>query len=236
MCENIYYAIGDVHGEADRLKDLHDRIYDWHEGNYPKRPKVIIHLGDYIDRGPKSYEVLQYITALQNHPKCEVINLMGNHERLMLDACRGQDENAFKIWLDNGGKATMNSYKIHGFDTPVQRHIAWANELPSIHWDKKAGLIFVHAGIDPNRFPFENEDIRLWTRAKSFFNPACWQSQELTGMRVVHGHTPTKFGQPEISECGRRINIDTGACYGGALTAAIFVPGETEKEIKFLYT
>jgi diadenosine tetraphosphatase ApaH/serine/threonine PP2A family protein phosphatase len=53
-------------------------------------------------------------------------------------------------------------------------------------------------------------------------------------MRVVHGHTPTKTGQPDISECGRRINIDTGACYGGALTVAIFAPEDGDKEVRFL--
>ncbi len=235
MRKNIYYAIGDIHGEADRLVGLHDLIHRWHEEHYPDFSKVIIHLGDYIDRGPCSYEVLQYLITLQTSPECKIINLMGNHERLMLDACMGEDQGAYKVWIDNGGRETMKSYKAHGFDAPARNHVVWLEKMPSFHWDRKSGLIFVHAGIDPRRFPFENEDIRLWTRARSFFNPGCWQSPELAGMRVVHGHTPTKYGQPDISECGRRINIDTGACYGGALTTAVFVPGEEGKEINFLY-
>ncbi|VAW03030.1 serine/threonine protein phosphatase [hydrothermal vent metagenome] len=228
MSKKVYYAIGDIHGEADRLISLHDHIHKWHEANHQHLARAIIHLGDYVDRGPKSYEVVQYLMTMQTSGQCEVINLMGNHEYLMLDACirHDGDQRAFMIWYDNGGAQTLASYKAHGFDMPAHDHVMWMKRLPSFHWDRQAGLIFVHAGIDPNRFPFENEDVRLWTRRAAFFDPNCWQSPDLTGMRVVHGHTPTKSGQADVSDCGRRINIDTGACYGGPLTAAIFVPGQ----------
>lgn len=232
MYDNVYYAIGDIHGEADRLVGLHDFIHKWHEENHKQLHKTIIHLGDYIDRGPNSYDVIHYLMALQNTPECNVINLMGNHEFLMLEAYRGEDQRAFKAWVDNGGQETLTSYEDNGFDVPDQEHLVWMKKLPSLHWDRQAGLIFVHAGIDPCRFPFENEDIRLWTRSKSFFDPAYWQSPDLIGMRVVHGHTPTESGLPDISGNGQRINIDTGACYGGVLTAAIFVP---DRQVEFLY-
>lgn len=120
----------------------------------------------------------------------------------------------------------MASYRDNGFDVPSPDHLTWVKNLSSLHWDRQAGLIFVHAGIDPCRFPFEKEDIRLWTRAKSFFDPTCWQSPDLCGMRVIHGHTPTESGQPDVSDCGQRINIDTGACYGGMLTAAIYISSD----------
>lgn len=96
MNNNIYYSIGDIHGEADRLVTLHELIHKWHEKNYNNFSKTIIHLGDYIDRGPNSYEVIHFLMALQDTPECNVINLMGNHEFLMLEAYGREDQGALK--------------------------------------------------------------------------------------------------------------------------------------------
>ncbi len=224
MYETVYYAIGDIHGQADSLQILHGRIFRYHAKNFPNTAKTIVHLGDYIDRGPDSFKVIETIMALEKISEVKVINLKGNHEQLMLDAYFSGEKRAYSLWLDNGGKETLNSYRAHGFNEPSEKHLNWLMALPSLHWDKEAGLVFVHAGIDPYTFPHESDEIRLWTRSRVFFNPERWESPDLEGMRVIHGHTPTETDEPDIALGGRRINVDTGACYGGPLTAVVLAP------------
>ncbi len=233
MSKTVYYAIGDIHGQAESLRILHGRILRYHAANFPETPKTILHLGDYIDRGPDSFEVIETIMALEKNPDLTVINLKGNHEQLMLDACSTNDKWSYMFWLANGGKETLTSYRYHGYDGPCEEHLNWVKALPSMHWDKQAGLVFVHAGIDPHTFPHEDDTIRLWTRSRAFFNPKHWHSPELDGMRVIHGHTPTTMDEPDIAQGGRRINVDTGACYGGPLTAAVLA---SKSDVRFLNT
>jgi calcineurin-like phosphoesterase family protein len=233
MRGNIYYVIGDIHGEADQLRQLHKTIIERHRAEFRDTDKTIVHLGDYVDRGPDSYDVIEIVMSLENDPNQKVINLKGNHEQLMLDAYQKDKPCAYHVWLDNGGAQTISSYQDNGLTEPPGRHLDWLAGLPSLHWDKKAGLVFVHAGVDPNRFPFDGEETRLWTRTRSFFDPSCWKSPALTGMRVIHGHTPTQSAAPDISADGRRINVDTGACYGGPLTAAVFAPNQ---DVQFICT
>lgn len=226
MGETVYYAIGDIHGEASRLRRMHNTIHAMHAERFGEFGKTVIHLGDYVDRGPDSYDVIETIIALEKQPDISVISLKGNHEQLMLDACLKVDQHAWRCWLKNGGDDTLSSYQQRNFTTPPVYHLDWLRARASMHWDKSAKLIFVHAGIDPHKFPLGDDRIKLWTRARSFFDTTCWSSPELDGMRVVHGHTPTKNDKPEISEDRRRINIDTGACYGGPLTAVVIAPGQ----------
>lgn len=228
VTQPIYYAIGDIHGEAEKLLRLHSRIQRNHDVDFPGQAFILVHLGDYIDRGPDSFEVVDVLSKLEFATPAQFINLKGNHEQMMLDAYNEEQgiERAYSFWIRNGGDKTLASYRRAGFDKPPKRHIDWLTQLKTYHWDKTAKLIFVHAGIDPQNFPDDGEDRHLWTRSSQFFNTENWGDKLPNGTSVIHGHTPTEHGLPDIDGDFRRINIDTGACYGGDLTAIILAPDE----------
>ncbi len=215
----IYYAIGDIHGEITKLIELHGKILESHESRYPDKEYTLVHLGDYIDRGTGRYEVVELLIKMEQKGDINVINLKGNHEQMMSDACKGVDQYAPNVWGKYGGKETIKSYERNGFDAPPESHIEWMENLPSYHWDKDDNLIFVHAGIDPEFFPDDGEETHLWTRSDKFLKSKHWKNPILEKTIIVHGHTPTKSSRPDIDGDYRRINVDTGACYGGALTA-----------------
>lgn len=234
MSERIYYAIGDIHGEYERLRDLHDAIDAHWKAEGGKRRATVLHLGDYVDRGPDSAAVVEYLMFLQNkpdlHPEIDIVCLLGNHERLMIDALDAQDHAKLINWLMNGGEATVESYRkrassgVGSITELIPRaHVDWMKSLPTKIVDRDAGLVFVHAGVQPNTFPKCDEEVLIWTRSPKFFNDRRWPANpELDGLTVVHGHTPTE-GEPYVGP--RRINLDTGACFGGPLTAAMFMVG-----------
>lgn len=228
--ETIFYAIGDVHGEAARLRELHAKIDEFHEALHPETFKHIVHVGDYVDRGPDSRGVIDMLMAMQAARPETTTCLMGNHEEMMLNAHHGEDVN---FWLRNGGTAAMASYRLTDPRDLPRAHIDWMAALPTTFVPEGHDLIFVHAGVDPRTYPDDDEVKRRWMRGSRFFDTANWISPALKAMRVVHGHTPTRDAQPDISEDGRRINLDTGAAFGGTLTAGMFKG--TEKPI-FLQT
>ena len=228
----IYFAVGDIHGEADKLRALHAAILD--RIAFEKSPAVIVHLGDYVDRGPDSKGVIEQILALEamfeGSPRIRVISLLGNHEDMMLDALVSEDS---ARWADGHGLATVVSY----FGSPdssskdwrnsvPKEHIAWMRNLPTI-W--RAGpYVFVHAGIDPPTFPDDDDGVHIWTRSIHFTETERWpKRKELEGITVIHGHMARD--EPEIVP--QRINVDTGACYGGPLTAVVL---KEETEPSFL--
>ncbi|MEL6258459.1 MAG: hypothetical protein AAFQ67_05330, partial [Pseudomonadota bacterium] len=127
-----------------------------------------------------------------------------------------------------GGDATLDSYVAHGRDPMDPGHLAWLERLPLIHTAADISTVFVHAGVSAAHYPRETAETYLWTRAATFFDPDRWVSPALRDMTVVHGHT-VSLGGPDIAGGGRRINVDTGAVFGGALTAAILVPGEAAR-------
>ncbi len=240
MTERIYYAIGDVHGEYERLVTLHEAI-DAHWKSFGEgRPATVLHLGDYVDRGPDSRGVIDYLMMLQRKPdlraEISIVCLMGNHERMMLDAIDG-DHPKLMHWLMNGGEATVESYRRRSpqgtqiADIVPREHLAWMKALPLQHVDRTANLLFVHAGVLPDKYPKGDEEVFLWTRSPKFMNDSKWPvNPELDAFTVVHGHTPTDDYAPYSGP--RRVNLDTGACYGGPLTAAIFKDGNPPE---FLY-
>lgn len=193
-----YYAIGDLHGMFDHLKTLMDVIL------FTQSPGTIITLGDYVDRGPDSKKVLDYLMEF-NEPDFPMINLKGNHEDMMCDYLN-QD-----LWKYNGGMETLESFDYE--DVPT-KYINWARELPTFY--ETDDYIFVHAGLYPGHTAEQTpEHHRMWIRDEFLTTTYNW------GKLVVHGHTPRK----EITESINRLNIDTGACfeeYGmGKLTCAI---------------
>ncbi len=233
MAGPIYFAIGDVHGEADKLRRLHASILE--QIAFEGRAAKIVHLGDYVDRGPDSRGVIETVMALEarfdRDPAIEVISLMGNHEQMMLDAYDSPRAEDAGSWWAQGGAQTADSYaggpgqgNADWRATVPAQHIGWMRRLTGIYYARDRRLAFVHAGIDPSRFPEEDTNIYLWTRSLRFFDQQQWPDRsELKDLTVVHGHTPRSV-MPEVFP--HRINVDTGAVFGGPLTAVMLKEGE----------
>ena len=202
----MLFAVGDIHGCFSQLTRLIDRCKDL-AGNSPAR---FVFLGDYIDRGPQSREVVSFLMAMQAQAPGDVICLAGNHEDF-LNFMDSPDQMA--NWLANGGDSTLRSYGIASPQEFPPAHLTWLQSLPT-HYDD--GLhFFVHAGVNPKRpLDQQNRDDMLWIR-KPFH-----RSTVDFGRLIVHGHEPTLDGAPDIHP--NRIIVDTGATYGQALTAAVF--------------
>ncbi|MFC7552755.1 metallophosphoesterase [Pseudoroseomonas wenyumeiae] len=153
------YAIGDVHGRDDLLRRLHASIAaDWAAA--PAARAAVVHLGDYVDRGPDSPGVLRRIAGPPPVPGAESVTLRGNHEALMLDALApGAPAEAQFLWQLNGGRATLAAYRGHvpERDREILRGLA-------LSW-RAGDYLFVHAGIDPRK-PLEaqTETDLVWTR------------------------------------------------------------------------
>jgi len=233
MSDLTYYAIGDVHGEIEKLDELLRLIRA--DAVRRKVPHIIVFLGDLVDRGADSRTVVE--RAMRLSLDGEAIALKGNHEELMLHACDNRESVGIYWWAENGGDETIQSYMLaNGVcddfrDAIDKTHLAWLRTLPVMHRDETRGLVFVHGGIDPKTFPNCSDEVRLWTRSPKFFDPGRWPARpELDGIVVVHGHTPTQNFAPHIDP--RRINVDTGACFGGPLTAAVLGPGEPPRFLR----
>lgn len=210
------YAVGDVHGCADRLAMLHKLIAADLVAR-PSRDATILHLGDYIDRGEDSAGVIALLLRPWPAPAPRMVNLMGNHEEMMLAALDAGDSESVLHWLSNGGADTLASWGVPRRAKPSD----WARDIPPAHVDFLRGLairhaaggyIFVHAGLRPG-VPLERQSRHdmLWIR-EPFLS---WRG-ELPGV-VVHGHTP----EHDVVKRANRIGVDTGAVMGGMLTCVM---------------
>ena len=209
----LVYAIGDVHGMSRELRSLVKRCRLHANG----RRMRFVFIGDYIDRGPDSRGVVEFLMALQSQLPEDTICLMGNHEALALSAVACADD--VDHWVENGGEATLRSYAAPSVAELPAEHVEWLRSLPLACDD---GLrLFVHAGVNPEKSLDEQEwqDV-LWIR-EPFLS-----DQRDYGRLIVHGHTPTRDDMPDIKR--NRLNIDTGAVFGGALTAAVFIADQTD--------
>ena len=210
------YAIGDIHGCSERLGQVHRRIaIDLQQR--PADDVTLIHLGDYIDRGPDSAGVLSLLARDPEFRVDRVINLMGNHEEMALQAIAFGDHRQAEAWLANGGTAALASWGIRRH-APLED---WPELLPREHLRFMSRLslqyrvddyLFAHAGVRPGTSleQLSRRDL-LWIR-EPFLS-----STQPFGAIVVHGHTP----QPDPVLRTNRIGIDTGAGRGGRLTCAI---------------
>lgn len=209
------YAIGDVHGLADRLADLHRLIAADLEAR-PTGSAVLVHIGDYVDRGPDTAGVIERLRGGPPIAGLPTVNLKGNHEQTMIEALAGERA-AGTDWLFHGGKAAIESY---GLDPEGPRE-HWAAAVPQAHrdflgglalWHREGGYLFAHAGIRPG-VPIEAQTADDLMRIRQ---PFLFTDQDF-GTVVVHGHTPVKA--PVIRR--NRIGIDTGAVFGGPLTCVV---------------
>ena len=206
---SLTFAVGDIHGCLDKL----ERVVAACEAYAGGRPSRFVFLGDYIDRGPDSRGVVEFLMRRQLAAQPgTVVCLRGNHEQLALDA--HADERAMPDWLRNSAADTLSSYgRTDGRMSPA--HLVWLAALPLCHDD---GLrFFVHAGVDLTvPLNAQEADVMLWMR-----EPFLSRSDEVDcGRFIVHGHTPQKSGAPDLRK--HRLNLDTAAVLGGPLTAAAF--------------
>ncbi|MDN5926841.1 MAG: serine/threonine protein phosphatase [Hyphomicrobiales bacterium] len=216
----VVYAIGDVHGCLGELLELEAMIVADSAGL--PAGKLIVMLGDYVDRGPSSAQVLDHLTA-PPPDGFERLCLAGNHEIAMLDYLEGRISRG--EWLRMGASPTLTSYgmdyerlkAIYGIDGDIDgmiratipsSHRSFLHSLPMMATGGR--IVFVHAGIRPERSLDQQTDMDLVTIRSGFFDQA-----HLLRNYVVHGHTPVD----RPARDGKRINIDTGAYYSGRLSA-----------------
>ena len=209
------YAIGDIHGCAEQLGHLHQMITE----DLARRPietPVLIHVGDYVDRGPDTAGVLSLLCNGSPIPGVQMVNLLGNHEHTMLEALGGERA-AATDWLFAGGRPSLESYGVN----PDSPRNSWAASVPETHFaflrglsliHREGGYAFVHAGVRPG-VALDNQARDDMLRMRQPF----LYSESDFGAVVVHGHTPVKTAVVRHN----RIAIDTGAVFGGPLTCLV---------------
>jgi serine/threonine protein phosphatase 1 len=214
------YAIGDIHGCDVQLGNLHEVIAE----DLMRRPAeapLLLHIGDYVDRGADTAGVLRRLIAGSPIADVPVVNLLGNHDDTMLHALSG-DRAAATDWLFTGGRPALESYGIDP-DSPREswpermpaKHMAFLRDLTLTH--REGGYLFVHGGVRPG-VPLEQQAREDLLRMRQPF----LYSEMSFGAVVVHGHSPVKA--PVVRH--NRIAIDTGAVFGGKMTCLV-LEGET---------
>lgn len=216
------YAVGDIHGRVDCLSDLLQKMHN-HMRQYPVADNTVVFLGDYVDRGPHSKEV---VDCLLEHPlPAKNIYLMGNHEYVLLLFLKG--EFPYKVWLRWGGEATLTSYgvvpcspdavdeEVGEVRAQLESRISAAHKqfYAQLQLTYEAGdYLFVHAGVRPGLELGKQQMEDLLFIREDFLNEPV--SIDKT---IIHGHTV--FKEPFIRD--KSIGIDTGAYATGILTALI---------------
>jgi serine/threonine protein phosphatase 1 len=222
------YAIGDIHGFGFLLKRLQDAIVeDANEHWYDDC--TVVYVGDYIDRGLQSRQVIQHLIDAPLEGFKSVF-LMGNHEELFMDFMETLPD--YLTWVVHGGIQTAASYgvpferknsysaeEIHQFSEALvvavpEEHKTWMKNLPVYHIETIGDVkyLFVHAGIRPG-VPLKEQvpSEMIWIRDLFL------KSTLDHGYRVIHGHSPKE--EPEVLP--NRINVDTGVFFTGKLTAVV---------------
>ncbi|CDX33431.1 Bis(5'nucleosyl)-tetraphosphatase, ApaH [Mesorhizobium sp. ORS 3359] len=227
------YAIGDVHGRHDLLAAMHRRIAS--ELEYAPAPDWrIIHLGDYVDRGPDSKSVIDFLIEARKRDARNIM-LAGNHDIGMLEFLADAEPDG--LFMNYGGVQTAQSYGVdlvrdahwYGKAEAIARgHAALVKAVPRSHVDFLQSLtfsasfgdfFFCHAGIRPGvPLDRQNQQDLIWIR------DAFHDHQELFSMVIVHGHTPV----PEAEVKANRVNVDTLAWKSGTLSALAVNGGDKQ--------
>lgn len=207
MAHQNFVAIGDIHGCVLSAQALIKKLEPW-------KDRTFVFIGDYIDRGPGSRQVVDFLIDFQKNHDC--IMLRGNHEQLLLDA---YNTNNTKLWLYNGGNTTLKSYGDDLTDIPFEHNLFY-NETRIFH--DTEDYFFVHAGLPPEVTIKEHINSKngqekfLWERSHLKADKNNWEKT------VVFGHTPD--ARPVVKP--NMIGIDTGCVYKkipgmGNLTAVL---------------
>jgi serine/threonine protein phosphatase 1 len=184
------WVIPDIHGYVNTVRSLVADLIK------PMRSDEIYFLGDYVDRGPDSKGVIDFIRKMERDGY-NVTALKGNHEDFMVELFDAGKQSAIpwlqnfgnkkqKSWVDIGGKATLSSFEVsHLRDVPVE-YIDWMRNLP--HFVELADFVLVHAGLNfKNKDPFEDKRAMLWLRDYEI------KPEKIGGRRIIHGHVPVNL-------------------------------------------
>jgi serine/threonine protein phosphatase 1 len=206
----LTYAVPDLHGRLDLLEMAIDKIVEHSAGER----STIVTLGDYVDRGPSSRQVIDRLMGWRPD-KLTLVNLKGNHEAMMWETCNNLAELSW--WIKNGGDQTLASY-----GQPSQKncdlrivpaaHLEWIANLPLMHVDQHR--VFVHAAVDPKiRLDQQSEQTLLWKRYPEGFNLGHGRRH------VVHGHHANPKAPIIMSG---KTNLDGLAWKTGRLVIGVF--------------
>lgn len=222
-----HYIIGDVHGRFDLLTALVSKIAEDRNARPNMATAPIVLVGDYIDRGDQSAQVLAALFEEAQSPASDTVFLKGNHEAMLLSFLDAPREKGAR-WLHYGGLQTLASFGIGGLSeraspdelvaaraelrTELPKGMeAWLRAMPTLYRPERGNLCVVHAALDPAAPPeLSDERMRLWGH-RAFLKEA-----RTDGLWVAHGHTIV----PEAACAQGRIAVDTGAFATGRLTAA----------------
>jgi serine/threonine protein phosphatase 1 len=205
------YAIADLHGRYDLLVQALNAIF--------RRPGggTVITLGDYVDRGPESRQIISHLMTLRESPQAgwKVICLKGNHEDMMVETIRKPLHPDW--WIGNGGGRTLISYGhapkgLVDYSVVPESHLDWLDALPLMHVDKHR--VFVHAGVNPN-CPLDEQDPQnvMWKLYDDRDDGGHGQRH------VVHGHHQFADG-PILKK--NRTDLDTFAWHTGRIVVGVF--------------
>lgn len=206
-----YYVMADLHGRFDLLKEAVNAI-EKHSAN--EADTRIITLGDYIDRGPESKQVVDYLMKQGKHWTC----LKGNHEDMMVQVVDRPDYRMQAWWAGNGGNATWDSYG--GWEGIDKTHVEWMRNLPYFHETEKQ--LFVHAGVPQSQ-------MKLPPQNPYHLQEMIWMLYDKTdgrgwkGKHVVHGHHQSESNpQTWHGSFGGRTALDCWAYHTGRLVIGVF--------------
>lgn len=217
-----YYAIADLHGRFDLLKLAVDKI-----GKVAKSPYKIITLGDYIDRGPQSKQIIDMLMGMSQYP--DTICLKGNHEDMAVESITKLPN--INWWVSNGGAKTVDSYasQVLNLDSwsiklpqgvIPDEHVKWMASLPIYYETEKQ--LFVHAGVPQS-------EMKLPPKHAHHLQDMMWMlygkddGRGWRGKHVVHGHHQFADG-PHVwhSKSGGRTDLDCWAYHTGRLVIGVF--------------
>ncbi len=225
----MYFPIGDMHGAYQINKTLYDKIVvRIGQGIDLAFGGTIVFLGDYIDRGPDSKQIIDWLMGLEdfeiNGHKVKHIFIRGNHEQFMLDFLKAPySDDGLKLlysWLGHGGKETLDSFDCTTqelVDGKLRKYVKWFRDLPKMFFDPD--YVFVHAGLDIYQPLDKQSDYHtLWGFDN---NPFAYKEYNRV---VVHGHLTRKNG-PIVNIANNRIWMDVGSnLYGRAATVCLPEP------------
>jgi len=204
------YAFPDLHGRLDLFEAAIEKIARHSAG----QRATLVTLGDYIDRGPSSRQLIERLMNWRSD-KIALVNLKGNHEVMMWQTCNDLAEPSW--WIANGGDQTLKSYGHtleQDFDPRLvpKSHLEWISDLPCIHVDQHR--VFVHAAVDPNvPLDRQNEQTLFWKRYPEGFNLGHGHRH------VVHGHHANPSAPMVTSG---KTNLDGLAWKTGRLVVGVF--------------